>query len=75
MWIYNPSGLFVIKTENDMKIIYVPKEDITLYELALVLKMFTFGTLPDELKTMPMLINIYESLPPEAKRHFKIIEE
>lgn len=58
-----------------MKIIYTPKEDITLYELALVLKLFTFGTLPNELKTMSMLIGIYESLPPEAKRHFKINEE
>lgn len=58
-----------------MKIIYTPKEDITLYELALVLKIFTFGTLPSELKTMPMLIGIYNSLPSEAKRHFTLIEE
>lgn len=58
-----------------MKLIYTPKEDITLYELALVLKIFTFGTLPTELKTMEMLIGIYNSLPPHAQRHFKIIDE
>lgn len=58
-----------------MKIIYTPKEDITLYELALVLKMFTFGTLPTELKTMEMLMGIYESLPAHAKRHFTLIDE
>lgn len=58
-----------------MKLIYTPKEDITLYELALVLKMFTFGTLPSELKTMPMLIGIYKSLPPQAQRHFTLIDE
>jgi hypothetical protein len=58
-----------------MKIIYAPKEDITLYELALVLKMFTFGTLPAELKTMPVLFGIYESLPDNAKRHFTITED
>jgi hypothetical protein len=57
------------------QIIYSPRPDITIYELALVLKIFTFGTLPNELKTMSMLISIYESLPQEAKRHFQIIEE
>lgn len=58
-----------------MKLLYTPKEDITLYELALVLKIFTFGTLPPELKTMEMLIGIYESLPLQAKRHFTLIDE
>lgn len=57
-----------------MKLIYTPKEDITVYELALLLKIFTFGTLPDELRTMPMLLEIYKSLPPQAKRHFQVIE-
>jgi hypothetical protein len=57
-----------------MKLIYTPKEDITVYELALLLKIFTFGTLPTELRTVPMLFEIYNSLPPQAKRHFQVIE-
>jgi hypothetical protein len=57
------------------KLVYKPKPDITLYELALVLKVFTYGTLPNELKTDTMLLNIYESLPEEAQRHFIIITE
>lgn len=57
------------------QIIYSPQPDITIYELALVLKIFTFGTFPNEFKTFPILFGIYESLPPEAQRHFKIIEQ
>lgn len=54
------------------KLIYSPKPDITLYELALVLKIFTYGTLPSQLKTNEVLFAIYESLPKEAQRHFTI---
>lgn len=56
------------------RLTYSPQPDITIYELALVLKVFTYGTLPSELKTDEVLFAIYSDLPPEAKRHFKIIE-
>ena len=58
-----------------MKIIYTPKEDITLYELALVLKMFTFFTLPEHMRDINFLFDIYNALPDNAKRHFTIIDE
>ena len=57
------------------RLIYAPQKDITLYELALVLKVFTYGTLPAGLKTDEVLFSIYEGLPPEAKRHFKVRED
>ena len=56
------------------RIVYSPQPDITIYELALVLKVFTYGTLPSELKTDEMLLAIYEGLPTEAKRHFKLMD-
>lgn len=58
-----------------MKIIYTPKEDITIYELALVLKMFTFFTLPEDMKNTKILSDIYNTLPDNAKRHFTIVDE
>ena len=57
------------------RLIYSPQPDITIYELALVLKVFTYGTLPSQLKTDEMLFAIYNGLPPEAKRHFRVEEE
>lgn len=56
------------------RLVYTPTPDITIYELALVLKVFTYGTLPAELKTDAILFSIYEGLPAEAKRHFKVVE-
>lgn len=56
------------------RLIYLPREDITVYELAMVLKIFTFNGLPTELKTMEVLDELYTSLPKEAKRHFQRIE-
>jgi len=57
------------------KLVYSPQPDITIYELALVLKVFTYGTLPTELKTDEMLLSIYDDLPLEAKRHFRLIQK
>jgi len=57
------------------RLVYSPQPDITIYELALVLKVFTYGTLPTELKTDAILFSIYEELPAEAKRHFKVVED
>lgn len=57
------------------QIIYSPLKDITLYELAHVLKVFTYATLPVDMKTDDTLFALYEALPPEAKRHFRIVEK
>ena len=56
------------------RLLYTPQKDITIYELALVLKVFTYGTLPAELKTDEVLFAIYDQLPSEAKRHFKLLD-
>jgi len=56
------------------RLIYTPQSDITIYELSLVLKVFTYGTLPAELKTDEILFAIYEELPTKAKRHFKLLD-
>ena len=55
-------------------LVYLPQPDITTYELALVLKVLTYFTLPLQMQTEGMLFSVYESLPPEAKRHFQIKE-
>ena len=47
------------------RLIYIPQPDITLYELAQVLKVFTYGTLPMQLKTDAILFKIYDTLTPE----------
>lgn len=54
------------------RLIYIPQPDITLYELAQVLKVFTYGTLPMQLKTDEILFKIYDTLTPQAKRHFRV---
>lgn len=56
------------------RLVYIPQKDITLYELALVLKVFTCFTLPADLAAAN-LIAVYNGLPPEAKRHFTIKED
>ena len=61
---------------NDMQnLIYTPQPDITIYELALVFKLFTFFTLPEHLKTSDYLMKMYFELPDHAKRHFTIMED
>lgn len=53
---------------------YLPKEDITTYELALVLKLLTYFTLPLAMQTEGLLFEVYDSLPAEAQRHFEVID-
>jgi hypothetical protein len=46
-----------------------PQEDITVFELALALKMFVnSGILID-------LQKVFNSLPPNVQRHFKVVED
>jgi hypothetical protein len=57
------------------QLIYSPQPDATPDEVLQVLKVFTLGTLPDYLRTEDMMFGVYNSLPDNAKRHFKIKEE
>lgn len=57
------------------QLIYAPQPNATPDEVLQVLKVFTYGTLPTYLKTDDVLFSIYNALPDNAKRHFKIKEE
>ena len=54
------------------RLIYSPQPNATPDEVLQVLKVFTHGTLPEPLRTNETLFEIYESLPENAKRHFKV---
>lgn len=56
-------------------LIYSPQPNATPDEVLQVLKVFTFASLPQSMQTNDVLHGIYDSLPPEAKRHFKVKEE
>jgi hypothetical protein len=56
-------------------IIYDPQFPVSAEELAHVLKVFTFTSYPAYLRNDKTLFKIYDDLPPEAKRHFKVNEE
>jgi hypothetical protein len=57
------------------QLVYSPQPDATPAEVLQVLKVFTYGTLPTHLKTDGVLLGIYKSLPVNAQRHFKVMEE
>ena len=57
------------------QLIYLPQPNATPDEVLQVLKVFTYGTLPLPMRTDDVLYGIYNSLPDNAKRHFKITEE
>lgn len=56
-------------------IIYSPQTNASPDEIMQVLKVFTIATLPEHMKTESMLFGVYNSLPDNAKRHFRIMEE
>jgi hypothetical protein len=58
-------------------LIYEPQANATPDEVLQVLKVFTVPTIDKcYLSKHPnMLLDTYETLPLEAKRHFKVIEE
>ena len=56
------------------QLVYLPQPDITTYELALVLKLLTYFTLPSQMQTEGMLFEVCNSLPLNAQRHFQIEE-
>ena len=53
--------------------IYTPQPDATPDEVLQVLKMFTVMSLPPALQE-DMYQSVYEKLPENAKRHFKVQE-
>ena len=56
------------------RLIYEPQPNATPDEVMQVLKVFTVATMPAFYQTNKLLMDVYEALPPEAKRHFKIKE-
>lgn len=56
-------------------LVYDPKPNATPDEVLQVLKVFTLPSYPKQLQTTERLFKIYDELPPEAKRHFKVVEE
>lgn len=56
-------------------LIYSPQPNATPDEVMEVLKVFTYTTLPPNLRTMNGLEKVYNMLPDNAKRHFKLKEE
>ena len=57
------------------KLIYSPQPNATPDEVLQVLKVFTYSTLPESMKTDEVLFGIYKSLPNNAQRHFTVKEE
>jgi hypothetical protein len=55
-------------------LIYSPQPNATPDEILQILKIFAYTTYPPSRKSNEGLFVVYESLPPEAKRHFKIKE-
>jgi len=55
-------------------LIYAPQTNATPDEVLQVLKVFSVQTLPKNLRNGESLMKVYETLPQEAKRHFKIEE-
>jgi hypothetical protein len=55
-------------------LIYAPQTNATPDEVLQVLKVFTVTTLPQGMGTNELLMGVYKTLPPEAQRHFKVIE-
>lgn len=57
------------------KLIYEPQQNATPDEVLQVLKVFTFATYPKHMQTNELLFSLYDTLPPNAQRHFRVVEE
>ena len=53
----------IVFTQSQKAYNYEPKKDITAYELALIVPLFTTD--------YPYVYSLIETLPPEARRHFR----
>jgi len=55
-------------------LIYAPQPNATADEVMQVLKLFAYTTYLPTRKSHEGMMKVYETLPPEAKRHFKVKE-
>ena len=58
----------------DKVLIFDPKPGATPDEVMEILKLFTFQTYPQELKTKENMMALFNQLPESAKRHFNVID-
>ena len=56
------------------ELIYSPQPNATPDEVMQVLKLFAYTTHPPSVKSHEGMFAIFDTLPPEAKRHFKVKE-
>ena len=59
----------------DKVLIFDPKPGATPDEVMEILKLFTFQTYPQELKTKENMMALFNQLPESAKRHFNVIDK
>ncbi len=62
-----------MKPKTDRVIIFDPKPGANPDDVMQVLKLFTFQTYPQELRTRENLMTLFDQLPDTAKRHFNIV--
>ena len=58
--------------KTDRILIFDPKPGATPDEVMEVLKLFTFQTYPEALKTRANMLALFDTLPTGAKRHFQV---
>jgi hypothetical protein len=58
----------------DKILIFDPKPGATPDEVMEILKLFTFQTYPQELKTKENMMALFNQLSESAKRHFNVID-
>lgn len=59
---------------KDKVLVFDPKPGATPDEVMEILKLFTFQTYPQELKTKENMMALFNQLPESAKRHFNVID-
>jgi hypothetical protein len=60
-----------MKLDNRI-LIFEPQPNATPDEVMQVLRMFVFQSYPPELRTKEKMLTLFDELPTEAKRHFKV---
>lgn len=58
----------------NLELVYSPQPNATPDEVMQVLRLFAYTTYPPKIKSKAGMFEIYNSLPDNAKRHFKVIE-
>lgn len=60
-----------MKPDNRI-LIFEPQPNASPDEVMQVLRMFVFQSYPPELRTKEKMLSLFDQLPPDAKRHFKV---